>query len=267
MENIIRPYSQRLVGVKLYLSGQMTGLPQYNYPKFNEVASHIREKYGSIVFNPAENFEGRIDLPRSEYMREDIRQLLFAEGVVMISGWHKSKGATLEYKIAQELDIPIYRWDDTKNLLLQSARAPRENEVGEAAPATAFDYASLMSSTEDWEEFWEESEDPYPKDNGGNEVTELPHREAERLVLGDRQASYGHPIDNFTANAHMWTGTLYYKLQPNEVITPEDVALMMLQVKVAREINVKKRDNITDSHGYLMTYQMVLDEKRKRGIE
>jgi hypothetical protein len=262
MDNIIKPYSAELIGAKLYLSGQMTGVPEYNYPKFNEVSKLIREKYGAIVFNPAENFEGRIDLPRSVYMREDIKQLLFAEAVVMIDGWEKSKGACLEHTIAQELEIPIFNWDEGVKLL-KTAHAPRENKIGEAAPATAPQYDPVINIQHEWEEFWLNSEDF----NGGEEDTELPHREAERLVLGDRQQSYGHPIDNFTANAHMWSGTLYYKLKPNQVITPEDVALMMLQVKVAREINRKKRDNITDSHGYLMTYQMVLDEKRRRGIQ
>jgi hypothetical protein len=93
---------------------------------------------------------------------------------------------------------------------------------------------------------------------------ELPHQEAERLVHGPRQSTYGHPLDNFQATAHMWTGSLYYKLKPGMTITPEDVAMMMVQVKLAREVNVPKRDNIVDAHGYLMAHHLVIEERDRR---
>ena len=275
MENIL-PRTIELVGMRMYLSGPMTGYKDFNYPKFNEVATKIRNKYGASVFNPATNFEGRTDLPRKTYMREDIEQVLQAEAIVLLDGWEKSKGARLEYEIALELEIPIYKWDEKTQMLLihtgtrapefesatAHAHAPREKEIGEAAPATAHLNEASIHITDDWEDFWVNSEDF----NGGKEDIQLPHKEAESLVLGDRQSAYGHPLDNFSANAHMWTGTLYYKLRDGEIITPEDVALMMLQVKVAREINVEKRDNIVDAHGYLMTYDMVKRERKNRAM-
>jgi hypothetical protein len=260
-----------ITGKKVYISGAMTGIPEFNFPTFNKVAELLRQD-GAIVFNPAESFEGRTDLPRHEYMREDIKQLLDAEAIMMIEGWHESKGACLELEIAKEINIPLYAWNkDTPNIFFNlelnevAPTPPRENENGEAAPAIALE--SHPISEEEWQDLGRPTIDEIKANHpSAGESVPLPHREAESLVLGDRQSSYGHPLDNFSANAHMWTGTLYYKLKAGEVITPEDVALLMTQVKIAREINVPKRDNLVDAHGYLMTYQMVKNEAIKRGL-
>ena len=45
----------------IYLSGPMTGLPEFNYPAFHEAARRWRA-IGWDVINPAEHFEGRTDL-------------------------------------------------------------------------------------------------------------------------------------------------------------------------------------------------------------
>jgi len=72
--------------------------------------------------------------------------------------------------------------------------------------------------------------------------------EAADLVSGDRQAAYGHPYDNFLETARLWSVVLGMN------VTPEQVALCMVQVKLAREINVPKRDNLVDAIGYLLCY-------------
>src|SRR6185312_6165482 len=51
--------------------------------------------------------------------------------------------------------------------------------------------------------------------------------EAQRLVYGDRQKSYGHPIEDFNRTAIMWSGLFYSKLLPGLGFAPEDVALAM----------------------------------------
>jgi hypothetical protein len=76
--------------------------------------------------------------------------------------------------------------------------------------------------------------------------------EAESLVYGDRQGDYGHPREDFTRTALLWTGVLLHKLAEGEHITPEDIALCMVQVKVSREVNKPKRDNRVDGAGYLL---------------
>jgi hypothetical protein len=93
-------------------------------------------------------------------------------------------------------------------------------------------------------------------------VPESVNAEADRLVNGPRQNSYGHPLDDFTKTAKMWTGLLHGKLiQP---ITAEEVGLAMICVKLAREQNAPKRDNLVDAAGYAATVQMVKDERRRR---
>lgn len=90
----------------IYISGPMTGLPDYNYPLFHGVAAALRRRSFAVI-NPAEFFGGKADRTRNEYMRESILRLMEADGVVLLPGWEKSQGALLEVAIAKELDIPI----------------------------------------------------------------------------------------------------------------------------------------------------------------
>jgi hypothetical protein len=76
--------------------------------------------------------------------------------------------------------------------------------------------------------------------------------EAIAIVNGPRHDSYGHPRDNFQETADLWSPILGIK------VTPEQVALCMVQVKIAREIHSPKRDNLVDAIGYLLTYNAVI---------
>ncbi len=90
-----------------YLSGPMTGLPDYNRPAFNRAAEFLR-KQGHTVWNPAEEFDSEYILPRKIYMRRDIEALLKCDAVVMLEGWQNSAGARLEFEIAKELEMDIF---------------------------------------------------------------------------------------------------------------------------------------------------------------
>ena len=89
-----------------YISGPMTGYPEYNYPAFRAMASRLRVD-GHACFDPSETFGGKTDLPRHEYMRMDVQALLESKAVIMLKGWSKSRGALLEHEIALELGLPI----------------------------------------------------------------------------------------------------------------------------------------------------------------
>lgn len=91
----------------VYIAGPMTGLPDYNYPAFNAAAYHLRNN-GYVVINPAEQFDGRTDLPREVYMRRAVHSLLQADVVVTLRGFANSAGASLEVSVADELGVPRF---------------------------------------------------------------------------------------------------------------------------------------------------------------
>lgn len=81
--------------------------------------------------------------------------------------------------------------------------------------------------------------------------------EAERLVHGPRQHAYGHPANDFSRTAALLNIILAGKLR--DELDAADVALMMVCVKLSREVNKHGRDNLVDAAGYLETRRMVLD--------
>lgn len=82
--------------------------------------------------------------------------------------------------------------------------------------------------------------------------------EAEKLVHGDRGADYGHPLDDFSRTAQIWSAIL------GTEITAQQVGLCMIGVKLSRQCNKPKRDNMVDAAGYAETVQMVEDEYNRR---
>jgi hypothetical protein len=92
--------------MRLYLSGPMTGLPLFNFPKFHEYALILRHR-GHVVTNPAENFDGRQDLPRWMYLELAYEQVPKSDAVAVLPGWGASMGAWGEIRIARDLNLPI----------------------------------------------------------------------------------------------------------------------------------------------------------------
>lgn len=114
--------------MKVYLAGPMRGIPSFNYPAFYEVAKKFRA-LGFEVFNPAErdievhgtdislgNEFGDIDKAMADH-NFSLRRALgddtawicaHADGIVMLPGWEKSKGAKAEKALAEALDLMIF---------------------------------------------------------------------------------------------------------------------------------------------------------------
>jgi len=78
---------------------------------------------------------------------------------------------------------------------------------------------------------------------------------ADATIHGPREAEYGSKLQNFTQIAMLFQGTLATKLLPDARITPEDVALLMMQVKIARLAkSPDHKDSILDLAGYAGCY-------------
>jgi len=88
-------------------------------------------------------------------------------------------------------------------------------------------------------------------------------REAIEIVFGDREATYDHPIIDFTGTAMMLTGYFRRYLKPGITFTPMDVPIIVTIIKLSRESHKHTADNIRDIAGYCLTQERVesfLDE-------
>jgi hypothetical protein len=75
--------------------------------------------------------------------------------------------------------------------------------------------------------------------------------EAEKIIYGDREKTYGHPSKNLRNIASMWTTYLNANWGDTFILSPKDVAVMMILLKAARLANdINHRDSVVDICGY-----------------
>lgn len=104
---------------KCYLSGPMSGLPEYNYPAFNMAAERLRAK-GYTVVTPTEvgpDLEAqrgaeRFSLQYQDYVKANIVALLDCNAIILLPGWRDSQGARLELHIAQTLGFDEFYYSE-----------------------------------------------------------------------------------------------------------------------------------------------------------
>ncbi len=192
--------------MRVYLSGPMRGLEDFNYKKFHALAAELRSQ-GHEVFNPAETFGGDQTRKPKEYLRVDAEELSRAlpdgesyyEALVVMDGWENSKGVAFEMAVATGYEIPIL---------------------------DVYTFQKLK-------------------------IPETILQEAQRIVHGDRNQDYGHPYHDFSRTAKIWSAILGVE------VTPRQVSLCQIGVKISRECNRPKRDNRVDICGYAETLDMV----------
>lgn len=99
-----------------YICGGMRGYANFNFPAFYEAEKEL-EKMGHIGVNPARHDrELGFDETKGEvtqaYLRKafawDLAQVCESDGVVVLPGWHRSRGARAEVATAKSLGLPIY---------------------------------------------------------------------------------------------------------------------------------------------------------------
>lgn len=124
--------SERLIDAgKVYVAGPMTGIPQFNFPMFDDAATFLRGQ-GFEVVSPAElddeqaraaamaspdgdpvGYYGTVKETWGDLLARDVK-LIADDGiqaVFVLPGWNRSKGARLETFVAHLVGLTVYDMD------------------------------------------------------------------------------------------------------------------------------------------------------------
>lgn len=94
-----------------------------------------------------------------------------------------------------------------------------------------------------------------------NETTNI-LREAEKIIYGDREKTYGSPSKNLSTIAKMWNAYLQSLNKAPDQLDAQDVAIMMVLLKVARLGNTPgHRDSLVDSCGYMALVERCIEDE------
>lgn len=97
----------------IYLSGPMTGIPEFNFPAFTAACESLRAA-GHVVVSPHELIDGT-DQPWSYYIRHDlIAMLMHCNSIARLPGFENSKGACVENYVAMLLGFDFYNVIDNQ---------------------------------------------------------------------------------------------------------------------------------------------------------
>lgn len=99
--------------MKAYLSGPMTGYPEYNYPAFRHAATWLRTVAGWEIESPHENpppdnpDQYDDEATWQYYMELCQKQVERCESIVLLEGWPESRGARqeLEWALARGMNV------------------------------------------------------------------------------------------------------------------------------------------------------------------
>ncbi len=81
--------------------------------------------------------------------------------------------------------------------------------------------------------------------------------EAQCAIAGDRQDSYGDAAESFALIAKFWSVILKTE------VSAEQVGLCMIALKISRQMNAPKRDNLVDIAGYAANLESISSDPAK----
>jgi hypothetical protein len=179
---------------RVYLAGPMRGYPRWNVAAFDSAADQWRA-LGCEVVNPCDLCPGldprtvppeRLDAAANDpsWLREvilaDCQQVCQVDAVVVLPGWERSYGATVEVSLALFLGLPVYgavtmRLVVPKPLpwsLLTHTDDAAAGDLGFHAVASAPGFHAVASAPgfhgRDWGEVWRNLPDRVGQGRGGS---------------------------------------------------------------------------------------------------
>lgn len=89
--------------------------------------------------------------------------------------------------------------------------------------------------------------------------------DAKKIIYGDREATYGDPGKNLTMISDLWEMYVCHKYNVDVMLSPLDVANMMILLKVARLANSPEHlDSLTDIAGYAALQERVTNHANQQ---
>lgn len=88
---------------RVYISGPMSGLPEFNRPAFLAEEARVKAD-GGVALNPAWLPDG---LTQAQYMDVCLALVRAASEMIMLPGWERSAGARAERAYAEKLGLLI----------------------------------------------------------------------------------------------------------------------------------------------------------------
>ena len=134
----------------LYIAGPMRGIAEYNFPAFFEAENQLKSM-GYNVLSPAtqdvkEGF--KTHTPEStltgedyeRWIKRDMDMVTKSDGVCVLPGFEKSKGAQVEVTMARFLNKPVYTYPTMAKLEVSGSMvAPASDVLVEALKLTSGD--------------------------------------------------------------------------------------------------------------------------------
>lgn len=152
--------------MRIYISGPMTGIPNFNAGAFNRAEEDLTIR-GHFCVNPASLGGGEeLQWTWDDYLKRDIISMLTekCEAIAVLDGWQKSKGAMLEVHIGRELGMMILKYPTlepfSETVLEEAARlvgGDRNRDYGHP-------YDDFIQTSTMWTGmFWQLLKDPVNK--------------------------------------------------------------------------------------------------------
>ena len=102
---------------RIYVAGPMTGYPRWNFDAFAEATEKLRAA-GYEVVSPAENdlalgfdpdapVEDFTEDDYTEALQRDLEIIQTVDAIALLPGWHRSRGANVEVRLAKMLGLPV----------------------------------------------------------------------------------------------------------------------------------------------------------------